>query len=175
MNPERWQRIKELFHGALERAPGERHAFLDAECAGDRGLRAEVESLIRSHEKGGDFLDAPAARMAAGLAAGAECELEEGRLVGSYRVAGTLGEGGMGKVYLAQDTRLGRKVALKLLPASFTSDEERVRRFEQEARAASALNHPNILTIHEIGDTEGGARFIATEFVEGATLREHLR
>jgi serine/threonine protein kinase/tetratricopeptide (TPR) repeat protein len=174
MTPERWQRIKELFRAALERAPGARAAFLDAECAGDAEAREEVESLIAAHEREGEFIDAPAARMAAGLLAEGHGGLEAGRRVGSYEIVSTLGEGGMGKVYLAHDTRLGRNVALKLLPASFTCDAERVRRFEQEARAASSLNHPNILTIHEIG-SDGEARFIATEYVEGETLRERLR
>jgi serine/threonine protein kinase/tetratricopeptide (TPR) repeat protein len=173
MIPERWRRIKELFHSALERAGGERRAFLDEACAGDAETRAEVESLIAAHERDGDFLEAPAVALVAGELVNSQAELEAGRRIRSYRIVGTLGEGGMGKVYLAEDTRLGRKVALKLLPASFVEDEERVRRFEQEARAASALNHPNILTIHEIG-TDGALRFIATEFVEGRTLREHL-
>jgi serine/threonine protein kinase/tetratricopeptide (TPR) repeat protein len=174
MTPERWQQIKELFLAALERASGERVAFLDAACAGDAEAREEVESLVAAHEREGEFIDAPAARMAAKMLAGGHGGLEAGRRVGSYQIVSTLGEGGMGKVYLARDTRLGRNVALKLLPASFTCDGERVRRFEQEARAASALNHPNILTIHEIG-TDGEARFIATEYVEGETLRERLR
>jgi serine/threonine protein kinase/tetratricopeptide (TPR) repeat protein len=175
MNAERWQRIKEVFHAALERAPIERRAFLDVACKGDAAARAEVESLIAAHEKEGEFLDTKAlAAMAAEVAAEGRAELEAGYSVGSYLIVGTLGAGGMGKVYLAQDTRLRRRVALKLLPASFTKDEERVRRFEQEARAASALNHPNILTIHEIGTNEG-AQYIATEFVEGITLRERLR
>ena len=174
MTPERWQRIKELFRGALERAPGERPAFLDAACVGDAEARAEVESLVAAHEREGEFIDAPAARLAAEMLADGQNELEAGRRVGSYEIVSTLGEGGMGKVYLARDTRLGRNVALKLLPDFFTRDAERVRRFEQEARAASALNHPNILTIHEIGQ-EGASRFIATEYVEGKTLRERLR
>jgi serine/threonine protein kinase/tetratricopeptide (TPR) repeat protein len=174
MTPERWQQIKELFLAALERAPGERVTFLDAACAGDAQAREEVESLVAAHEREGEFIDAPAARMAAGMLAGSHGGLEAGRRVGSYEIVSTLGEGGMGKVYLARDTRLGRNVALKLLPASFTCDGERVRRFEQEARAASALNHPNILTIHEIG-TDGETRFIATEYVEGETVRERLR
>jgi serine/threonine protein kinase/tetratricopeptide (TPR) repeat protein len=178
MNPERWQRIKQLFHDALELEPEMRAAFLDQACAGDAGARAEVLSLIAAHLKDGDFLDIPAA--AAGIIAeGAlpghpASELEAGRRIGSYRIMGTLGAGGMGKVYLAQDTRLGRKVALKLLPASFMMDHERVQRFEQEARAASALNHPNLLTIHEIG-VEQHTHYIATEFVEGLTLREKLK
>src|SRR5687767_1762480 len=174
MTPERWQRIKELFHAAVELEPAGRRAFLDARCAGDAEARAEVESLVAAHEREGDFLSEPPARLAAGVVAGAgRAGLEPGREVGSFRVVSTLGEGGMGKVYLAQDTRLGRRVALKLLPASFTRDRERVRRFEQEARAASALNHPNILTVYDIGD-EDGARYIATEYVEGRTLREHM-
>jgi serine/threonine protein kinase/predicted ATPase len=175
MTPERWQRIKELFHAAAELAPGERGAFLDASCAGDREARAEVESLLAAHEREGEFLPETPARVAAALLGGERQALEPGSRVGSFRVVGTLGEGGMGKVYLAQDERLGRRVALKLLPASFTRDRERVRRFEQEARAASALNHPNILTVYDIGDDAAGARFIATEYVEGATLREHAR
>jgi serine/threonine protein kinase/tetratricopeptide (TPR) repeat protein len=174
MTPERWQRIKELFNAAVELAPEKRGAFLDANCAGDPGARAEVESLVAAHEREGDFFYELPARVAADAVGAAHAELESGCEVGSFRIVGTLGEGGMGKVYLAQDTRLGRRVALKLLPASFTRDRERVRRFEQEARAASALNHPNILTVYDIGDAEG-ARYIATEYVEGLTLREHMR
>jgi serine/threonine protein kinase/predicted ATPase len=175
MTPERWQRIKKLFHAAAELTPEAREAFLDASCAGDAGVRAEVESLLAAHEREGEFLPETPARVAAALLGGERQALEPGSRVGSFRVVGTLGEGGMGKVYLAQDERLGRRVALKLLPASFTRDRERVRRFEQEARAASALNHPNILTVYDIGDDREGARFIATEYVEGETLREHAR
>ncbi|MGB8508565.1 MAG: protein kinase, partial [Pyrinomonadaceae bacterium] len=175
MTPEHWRRIKELFHSALERAPAEREAFLDEACGEDAHARREVESLISAHEKDGEFLDVPAAAgMAAELVSRNLSELGAGRRVGAYRIVGTLGEGGMGKVYLAEDARLGRNVALKLLPASFMTDLERVGRFEQEARAASALNHPNILTIHEIGH-DAGAHYIATEFVEGVTLRAHLK
>jgi predicted ATPase/class 3 adenylate cyclase len=174
MTPERWRQIKELFLAALEREPVERRAFLEAACACDEEARVEVESLVAAHEREGEFIDAPAACMAAGMLLEGQGGLEAGHRVGSYEIVSTLGEGGMGKVYLARDTRLGRNVALKLLPASFTCDAERVRRFEREARAASSLNHPNILTIHEIG-SDGEARFIATEYVEGETLRERLR
>jgi class 3 adenylate cyclase/tetratricopeptide (TPR) repeat protein len=174
MNPERWRRIKELFHAALELAPAERAHLLDAECADDAALRREVEALLDADSEGEDFMLTPAVELAARMSASERGSLEEGARIGAYVVARTLGEGGMGKVYLAEDTRLGRKVALKFLPSSFTRDEERVRRFEQEARAASALNHPNILTIHEIGE-EDGARFIATEYVEGETLRAYLK
>ncbi|MBV9958466.1 MAG: protein kinase, partial [Acidobacteria bacterium] len=167
MNQARWQQVKELFHAALEREPLRRASFLQEACAGDAELRAEIESLIAAHERPGSFLDVPPPE-------DAQPELKAGETLGHYRISSALGEGGMGVVYLAQDTRLGRPVALKLLPASFVTDTDRVRRFEQEARAASALNHPNILTIHEIG-TEGHARFIATEFVSGVTLREHMK
>jgi serine/threonine protein kinase len=102
-----------------------------------------------------------------------ESELKAGRRIGAYEIVSLLGCGGMGEVYLAHDTKLGRKVALKLLPASFTRATDRFRRFEREARAASALNHPNILTIHEIGESDS-VHFIATEFVEGETLRQRL-
>src|SRR5262245_65916728 len=99
--------------------------------------------------------------------------IEPGQNLGSYRVLSVLGRGGMGEVYLAEDARLGRKVALKLLPSSFTNDAERLRRFEREARTASALNHPNILTIYEVGSVDG-LQFIAAEYVEGQTLRQRL-
>src|SRR5437667_4547608 len=93
--------------------------------------------------------------------------------ISHYRILSKLGAGGMGEVYLAEDTKLERKVAIKLLPAEFTQDADRVRRFIQEAKAASALNHPNIITVHEIGEAEG-TRYIATEFIEGETLRQRL-
>ena len=169
MNSARWQQVKEVFHATLDKEPAQRVEFLSQACDGDLELRSEVESLIAAHERPGSFLDVPEP-----IEDDEPQELEVNSLLGRYRITGTLGEGGMGKVYLAEDTRLGRKVALKLLPQSFVTDTERVRRFEQEARAASALNHPNILTIHEIG-VEGNTRFIATEFVEGVTLREHLK
>src|SRR6266581_1043820 len=177
MMPERWQQLDRLFHSALERAPEERAAFLDQACAGDQQLRREVEVLITSHERAGSFIEKPALEVEAwSLAnqrgdAGAESML--GKTVGGYRVLAPLGAGGMGEVYLAQDTVLGRKVALKLLPAYFTKDPERLRRFEQEARSASALNHPNIVTVHEIGQ-DGAFHFITQEFVEGVTLGTYL-
>jgi serine/threonine protein kinase/Tol biopolymer transport system component len=176
MKPDRWQQLDSLFHSALEHAPEERAAFLDEACAGDQQLRKEVEALIAASEQAGSFIEKPALeREARSLAdkqgnAGAESMVE--RTIGHYRLIALLGSGGMGEVYLAQDNVLGRKVALKLLPAFFTKDTERLRRFEQEARAASALNHPNIVTIHEIGN-DGSFHFIAQEFVEGATLRSY--
>src|SRR5207247_1196011 len=136
-------------------------------------LLAEVSSLLAAHEQPGGFIDAPAYQVAAELLAGDPTEPHPGQVIGHYQVRSLLGRGGMGEVYLAEDTRLERQVALKLLPAEFTEDKDRVRRFAQEARAASALNHPNIITIYEIGE-DGRTHYIVTEYVEGETLRQRL-
>ena len=170
MTPERWQQIKYLFNSALERPLPERSMFLSQACGEDQALRSEVESLLTSDEEAEQFIDAPAYEVAAELLTG-NSSIAAGQNLGSYRILSVLGKGGMGEVYLAEDVRLGRKVALKLLPSSFTNDSERLHRFEREARAASALNHPNILTIYEIGAADG-RQFIATEYVEGETLRQ---
>ena len=172
MTPERWQKIKRILDSALDRAPGERPAFLDHECKGDLALREEVESLIASHKEAGSVFDSPPIEAVAGLLADEQSDLT-GHHIGHYKVISQIGRGGMGVVYLAQDKRLGRKVALKILPSYFNRDHLRVRRFEQEARAASALNHPNILMIFDIGQVET-TPFIATEFIEGETLRSRL-
>src|SRR5256886_918302 len=171
MTPERWQQIDQLFHSALERESGERAAFLSQACAGDDSLHQEVESLVESHEQSDSFIEASAADLAAGLLAGRKTQLTPGHAVGPYKIVSLLGEGGMGEVYLADDTRLNRKIALKLLPPHFTINPDRVRRFGREARAASALNHPNIVTIYEIGQSNS-AHFIVTEFVDGKTVRQ---
>ncbi len=168
-----WQQINQLFHSALERERGQRAAFLAVACAGDEILRAEVGSLLAAHEQAESFIEMPAADVAAGLLADGQNSLVAGQQLGHYRITALVGAGGMGEVYLAEDVLLGRRIALKLLPAQFTVDGERVRRFEQEARSASALNHPNIVTIHEIS-SENGTPFIATEFVDGETLRATL-
>ena len=173
MTPERWQQVKEVFNSAINYRPEERSLFISRVCSGDEALRSEVESLIASHEQSGSFIDKPAFEAAATLLANEKAELKSGHVIASYEVISFLSRGGMGEVYLAEDKRLGRKVALKLLPASFTTDEDRLRRFEQEARAASALNHPNIITIYEIREA-AGSHVIATEFVEGETLRHRL-
>jgi serine/threonine protein kinase/Tol biopolymer transport system component len=173
MANDRWQQIKEVFHSALEHEPAARAAFLARACASDETLRREVESLIAAHEKEGSFIDSPAFEIAAPWLVEPKADSLVGQQVGHYRILEALGSGGMGEVYLAQDTRLGRNIALKLLPASFTNDPDRLHRFQQEARAASALNHPNILTIHEVGEGQGRP-YIATELIEGETLRERL-
>src|SRR5213593_727686 len=167
-----WENLKEIFHEALALAPAERHTYLDHACDGNASLRQAVESLLKSHEETGNFVDAPAYQAAAEMLVQG-VEFKSGQTVAHYKILSLIGEGGMGKVYLAEDTKLRRKVSLKFLSTNFTQDHERLRRFEQEARAASALNHPNILTIHEIGEVKDH-RFIATEFIEGQTLRERL-
>jgi serine/threonine-protein kinase len=175
MTPERWRHIKEVFHGALARPPAERASFIASACAGDGAARREVSQLISAHEEEGEFLDTPAFEVLARSLADAEpAGLAPGRIVGRYRIVSSLGAGGMGEVYLAEDTALGRKVALKLLPASFTVEPDRVRRFEREARAASSPNHPNVCTIYEVGEAEDGRRYIVMEHVEGVTLRRRL-
>ncbi|MEK6407925.1 MAG: protein kinase [Acidobacteriota bacterium] len=169
MSPARWQEVESLLQAALERQPAERGAFLDEACAGDDALRKEVEFLLASSEQVQSFIESPALEDAAALIADENGNSMLGRRIGAYQIISLLGAGGMGEVYLAQDTRLGRKAAIKLLPTFFIKDEERVRRFKQEARAASALNHPNVATIYEIGETDE-ATYIAMEYVEGQTI-----
>ena len=173
MEPERWEQIEQLYEAALRLEAGRRAAFLARACAGDEALRQEVATLLASDAQAGSFLAAPAAEVVARSVAAEVGPPPVGRQIGHYQVLSLLGAGGMGEVYLALDTRLGRKLALKLLPAQFTADADRLRRFEREARTASALNHPNIMTIHEIGEFEG-THYIVTEYVEGETLRERM-
>lgn len=173
MTPERWEKIKLLFHAALEHEPARRDLFLATQCGVDQALRLEVESLIASHAEAASFIEKPASDLAAQFLAEDQLRLVTGQVIGSFKIVGVIAAGGMGEVYLADDIRLGRKVALKFLPNQFTADKSRVGRFEREARAASALNHPNIVTILEIGQTDS-LHFIATEFVEGQTLRDHM-
>ncbi len=171
---DRYRRIDEIFQAALELEPRERTSYISEACSGDAALLKEVEYLLASDDQQWELIGTPAFEMVAPLLAKDQPALEAGDSIGHYQVVSLLGVGGMGQVYLAEDAKLRRKVALKLLPASYTRDESRLRRFQQEARAASALNHPNILTIHELGEVDG-EQFIATEFVEGETLRERLQ
>ena len=178
MEPERWLQVEALYLAAMEREPSHRSAFLAGVCAEDEALRSEVESLISFHERASNFIETPALEVAARLESESQNYSLIGQSLGPYRIFALLGAGGMGEVYRAWDTRLGRQVALKLLPPHSTEDARRVQRFRHEARAASALNHPNIITIHEIGEVEtavGTLHFIATEFIEGHTLRSLIR
>ena len=173
MTSERWRKVEELFQAAVSRPPEEQDAFVREACAGDESLRRELEKLLSFDRSEHQRLD----EIASGLAAGCVHERDRQQLIGQsfgrYEIVGLLGIGGMGEVYLARDTALERKVALKLLPRRFTENRDRLRRFEQEARSASALNHPNIITIYEIGECNG-IHFIATEYVEGETLRDGM-
>ena len=173
ITPDRWQRIKDIFHAAQDRTPAERSAFL-AEVCGDASIREEVDALLTADAGNEDFLSAPAYEFAAGMLAGEASEFAAGQKMGRFEILCPLGAGGMGQIYLASDAQLGRKIALKLISQEFATDHRRVLRFEQEARAASALNHPNVCVIHDIGITENGRHFIAMEYIQGVTLRDQL-
>ncbi|HUS12639.1 MAG TPA: serine/threonine-protein kinase [Pyrinomonadaceae bacterium] len=173
MTPEQWQEVEAVLQDALDCPPGERASFLDGACAGDQRLLKEANSLIYAYEHAGDFIEQPALTQDAHILLGGDLTDKLGSTVGPYKILRRLGVGGMGEVYLAEDERLQRLVALKILPVYFASDDARLRRFQREARAASALNHPNILTIHEVGETDG-VYFIATEFIDGGTIRQLL-
>jgi eukaryotic-like serine/threonine-protein kinase len=173
MKPERWQQINDLFQSATECAPEQRAVFLEEACRGDESLRREVESLIACYERAEDFIESPAFEVAPELLTNDRTGAMVGELIGHYRIESLIGVGGMGEVYLARDERLARKVALKFLPERLTADKMQLSRFKSEARAASALNHPNILTVYEVG-AEGNRHFIATEFIRGVTLRASL-
>ena len=165
MTPERWQQIQDVLEKALELAPGERSAYLNQACSSDPSLRKEVETLLASSDEvRSSFLLSPVLRVT----------LTPGTKLGEYEVKSLLGSGGMGEVYRARDSRLGRDVAIKVLPSFLSADSDRLRRFEQEARAAAALNHPNILAVHQMGTYEG-APYLVSELLDGETLREQIR
>jgi TolB-like protein len=169
MTPERWRLVDQLFTDAIALPEPERARFLDQRCGDDRELRNEVQSLIAADRSSG--LDAA---LAGGLAAEWSAnERLDGVTIDQYRIVEWLGAGGMGEVYVGEDTSLSRRVAIKVLPAAFTRDPARVRRFADEARAASALNHPNIVTVYGVGEFQG-RKYIATELVEGETLRARM-
>jgi len=175
VSSEHWRQVKEIFDAALGCEKEDRARFLDAACIDDAALRREVESLLSSHEQSESFMESPAVESAAEALMENQPRLVAGDRVKHYEIVQQLGEGGMGEVYLAKDTVLGRLVALKLLPEYLRGDPDRLRRFKQEARTASALNHPNVCVIHEIGEAKDGQPFIAMEYVDGATLRHRLR
>lgn len=171
MKAEDWEQVKEIFDRAINLPPESRAAFVSAACAGDEELRARVEELLGSYDT--DFLEESPVGEKTETFSG-ENLFGDNQIVGHYKIRGKIGFGGMGKVFLAQDVNLKRLVALKVLNADFSQKKENIRRFKHEARAASTLNHPNILTIYEIGEFEG-VSFIASEYIKGETLRERLK
>jgi serine/threonine-protein kinase len=172
LSPERWQVAERIFHEAVSVPADQRAALVEAGCGGDDELRKEVLSLLEAESQAGGMDESLAAQIAADWA-GASSPPVVGRDIEGYHVKALLGAGGMGETYLAEDAALGRRVALKLLPAAFGKDARRVRRFIEEARAASALNHPGIVTVYSAGVFEG-QRYIATEFIDGETVRQRL-
>ena len=176
MNPEQWQAIHELFETALEQPVEERAAFLTEACKGDEEMRRRVEAMLAADARNDLLMDRPAYQDVTILSPTPppdDSQSFTGEMIGVYKLIKQVGHGGMGTVYLVYDTRLGRRAALKLLPSNLVNNPERVRRFQREARTASALNHPNIITIYDFGQ-ESGRDYIVTEFVEGRTLREYI-
>ena len=182
MTPERWQQISRIFNAAIALDSDARAAFVSGQCGEDQSLRAEVDKLIESHSaaESAKFITGVAAEANAnllvddgGLSEFTHRRLTKGQHFGSYVIHDLLGAGGMGEVYLAKDTRLDRTVALKVLSQDISADKRRMQRFRQEARIASSLNQPNILTIFEFGEV-GALTFLATEFIDGETLRNYL-
>src|SRR5205814_8029392 len=173
MTPARLQTIEEIFYAALEQDPDDVARFLETACGGDELLRRKVEALLASRQRVGSFIETSAAGIATRIIENGQADLLVGQTFGHYKISKRIGTGGMGEVYLATDVTAGRKAALKLLPMRFTGDAERLKRFQQEARAVVALNHPNILTVYEIGE-DHSTQYIASELIEGETLRQRL-
>lgn len=173
MSDDRYLKIDQLFDAAIDLPAHERPSFLDRACGSDAELRREVELLLDAYHKAEDFIEKPAMEVAAWSLAEDSILSLPGKQIARYEIVSLLGSGGMGEVYLADDLMMNRRVALKLLPVQYTQSPDRIARFQREARAASALNHPNIVTIYEIGQ-DRGINFIASEYIEGDTLRHRI-
>jgi serine/threonine protein kinase len=173
MTPARFQTIEEIFRAALDQEPDQIGAFLDTACKGDEVLRRKVEALLGSRQRAASFIETSAVGLATKIIQNGQADSLVGQTIGHYKISESIGTGGMGEVYLATDVKAGRKAALKLLPMRFTGDAERLKRFQQEAHAVVGLNHPNILTVYEIGE-DHSIHYIASELIEGETLRQRL-
>src|SRR5688500_5420093 len=173
-DPPIWPRVKKIFQAALDRVEEERQDFVREACGDDGMVRADVESLLRAHEQAGGFAERPAALHESDVSrTPPSADFRAGEMLGAYRIVEFIAAGGMGEVYRAHDTKLGRDVAVKILPPAFTADPDRLARFEREARMLAAVNHPNIATIHGVEDTDG-VHALVMELVEGPTLAERL-
>src|SRR5438132_3308128 len=173
MTPARLQTIEEIYRAALDQEPDQISAFLDTACGGDEPLRRKVEALLASRQRAASFIETSAVGLATRIIENGQADLLVGQTIGHYKISERIGTGGMGDVYLATDITAGRKAALKLLPTRFTGNPERLKRFQQEAHALVGLNHPNILTVYEIGE-DHSTHYIASELIEGETLRQRL-
>ncbi|HKG79356.1 MAG TPA: serine/threonine-protein kinase, partial [Pyrinomonadaceae bacterium] len=181
MTPERWEQVSRIFNSAISLDGEARAVYVAHQCGVDESLRVEVEKLIESHQRASEekFIEGAAAEAGAVLLivdddiGQRQSALNKGQHFGSYVILDALGAGGMGEVYLAKDSRLDRTVALKVLSPDISSDKRRMQRFRQEAKVASSLNQPNILTIFEFGEVDG-LTFLATEYIDGQTLRDYL-
>src|SRR4029453_8940421 len=173
MTPAQLQTIEEIFYAALQQDSEDVARFLETTCEGDELLRGEVEGLLASRQRVGSFIETPAVGIATRIIRNGEADLLVGQTFGHYKISKRIGSGGMGEVYLASDMTAGRKAALKILPVRFTGDARLLKRFQREARAVVGLNHPNILTVYEIGEHHS-THYIASELIEGETLHQRL-
>ena len=174
MNPERWKQIDELFEIVLDLEPDKRAAYLDEVCAGDEALKKEVETLLASDNGPHSYIEASPMKIAVDLLSRQKEKINPGESIGPYKILSLIGTGGMGEVYRANDPRIGREIAIKVLPPHFSNDSDRMRRFQQEVRAAGMLNHQNIVAIYDSG-MEQGSPYLVSELLRGESLRQKLQ